>query len=169
MTHRSLSRRLLAHFTTDHLSVRRAFPRQALSRIEEAIAAGERTHRAQLCFAVEAALHPMRVMRRLTPRERALEVFGLLRVWDTEENAGILIYLLLADHDIEIIADRGAMRAAGPHAFKPIAAHMEELFAERRFADGVVTGVNELSAVLARHFPRLRDGPNELPDRAVVL
>jgi uncharacterized membrane protein len=169
VTHRSLTRRLLAHIATDHLSVRRAFPRAALGRIEEAIAAGERLHRAQICFAVEAALHPAHVLRRLTPRERALEAFGLLRVWDTEENAGVLIYLLLADRDIEIVADRGAARAAGPHAFEPIAAHMEEAFAGAHFADGVVAGIGELSALLARHFPRLADGPNELPDRAVVL
>ena len=169
MTHRSLARRLLAHVATDHLSVRRAFPRPALARIDEAITAGERKHRAQVCFAVEAALHPAHLLHRLSPRERALEVFGLLRVWDTEENSGVLIYLLLADRDIEIVADRGVARAAGAHAFEPIAAHMEEAFASGRFADGVVAGIDELSALLAQHYPRLGDGPNELPDRAVVL
>lgn len=169
MPHRTLTRRLLAHLATDHLAVRRAFPRSALSRIDEAIAAGERTHRAQICFAVEAALHPAHLLRRLSPRDRALEAFGLLRVWDTEENAGVLIYLLLADRDIEIVADRGVARAADPHAFEPIAAHMEEAFAERRFVDGVVAGIGELSTLLAQHFPRRGDEPNELPDRAVIL
>ena len=89
--------RLLRHFATDHLSVRRAFPQPALAQIEQAIVAGERRHRGQVCFAVEGSLPPLRVLRKITPRERALEVFGLLRVWDTEENAGVLIYVLLAD------------------------------------------------------------------------
>src|SRR5204863_3951746 len=87
--------RLLRHVVTDHLSVKRAFAPDVLSHIEHAIAAGERTHRGQVCFAVEGSLPPLRVLRKLTPRERALEVFGLLRVWDTEENAGVLVYLLL--------------------------------------------------------------------------
>ncbi|HSU45018.1 MAG TPA: hypothetical protein VLN42_12435, partial [Casimicrobiaceae bacterium] len=100
------SRRLLRHVVTDHLSVKRAFPPAALAGIEQAITAGERTHRGQVCFAVEGALPPLRVLRKLMPRERALEVFGLLRVWDTEENTGVLIYLLLADRDVEIVADR---------------------------------------------------------------
>ena len=88
--------RLLRHVVTDHMSVRRAFPARALANIEKAIAEGERTHRGQVCFAVEGALPPLRVLRKLTPRERALELFGLLRVWDTEENAGVLVYVISA-------------------------------------------------------------------------
>ena len=92
--------RLLRHVMTDHLSVKRAFPADVLAQIEQAIRAGERTHGGQVCFAVEGSLPPLRVLRKLTPRERALEVFGLLRVWDTDGNAGVLVYLLLADRPV---------------------------------------------------------------------
>ena len=161
--------RLLSHMITDHLAVKRAFPVLVLAQIEHAITAGERTHRGQVCFAVEGALPPLRVMRHLTPRERALEVFGLLRVWDTEENAGVLIYLLLADRDVEIVADRGIDRAVNDAAWQAICTRMETSFREGRFAEGVVTGVVEISALLAQHFPRTGTGANEIPDRPVVL
>jgi len=161
--------RLWRHLVTDHLSVRRAFPRSALDRIEQAIAGGERSHRGQVCFAVEGALHPMHVLRRLTPRERALEVFGLLRVWDTEENSGVLIYLLLADRDVEIVADRGIDHAAGATAWHAISTHMESAFARGEYVDGALRGIGEVSALLARHFPRAGLGSNELSDKPVVL
>jgi len=161
--------RFLRHVVTDHMSVRRAFPPPALARIEQAIAAGERSHRGQLCFAVEGALPPRRVLRKLTPRERALEVFGLLRVWDTEENAGVLIYLLLADRSVEIVADRGVDRVVDACEWRAICAGMESAFRESRYADGVVHGIDEISALLARHFPRTVESKNELPDKPVVL
>ena len=144
------------------MSVKRAFPASALARIEQAIAEGERAHRGQLCFAVEGALPPLRVVRSVTPRERALEVFGLLRVWDTEENAGVLVYLLLAD--------RGIDRRVGAPAWEGICRRMEAAFAQARYADGVVHGLVEISALLALHFPRAGGaGVNELPDKPVVL
>jgi uncharacterized membrane protein len=161
--------RLLRHVVTDHLSVRRVFPEPTLHSIEQAIAAGERTHRGQVCFAVEGALPPLRVLRLLTPRERALEVFGLLRVWDTEENAGVLIYLLLADRDVEIVADRGIDRRVGSEAWQAICTRMEAAFRASRHGDGVVQGIEEISRLLAAHFPREQPGANELPDRPVVL
>jgi uncharacterized membrane protein len=152
------------------MSVKRAFPASALARIEQAIAEGERAHRGQLCFAVEGALPPLRVVRSVTPRERALEVFGLLRVWDTEENAGVLVYLLLADRDVEIVADRGIDRRVGAPAWEGICRRMEAAFAQARYADGVVHGLVEISALLALHFPRAGGaGVNELPDKPVVL
>jgi uncharacterized membrane protein len=163
------TRRFLRHVVTDHRSVRRAFPAAALAKIEQAITAGERTHRGQVCFAVEGALPPMRVLRRLSPRERALEVFGLLRVWDTEENAGVLIYLLLADRDVEIVADRGIDRVVDPHAWQAICGRMEAGFRASRHGDGVVEGVEAISRLLAAHFPRDRESANELPDKPVVL
>jgi len=161
--------RLLRHVVTDHLSVKRAFPPDVLSHIERAIAAGERTHRGQVCFAVEGSLPPLRVLRKLTPRERALEVFGLLRVWDTEENAGVLVYLLLADRDVEIVADRGIDRAVDNTAWQAICARMEAAFRDGRYAEGVTAGIAAISALLARHFPRAGAGANELPDKPVVL
>jgi uncharacterized membrane protein len=162
-------RRLLRHVVTDHVSVKRAFPPDALARIEQAIAAGERAHRGQLCFAVEGALPPLRVLRKLTPRERALEVFGLLRVWDTEENAGVLIYLLLADRDVEIVADRGIDRQVPAGAWQAICARMEAAFRDARLVEGVIVGIEEIAALLATHFPRIGAVANELPDKPVVL
>jgi uncharacterized membrane protein len=161
--------RLLRHVVTDHVSVRRVFPPAALAQIEQAIAAGEERHRGQVCFAVEGALPPLRVLRKLTPRERALEVFGLLRVWDTEENAGVLIYLLLADRDVEIVADRGIDRRVGSEAWQAICTRMEAAFRASRHGDGVVQGIDEISRLLAAHFPREQPGTNELPDRPVLL
>ena len=161
--------RLWRHVATDHMAVRRAFPQSALERIEAAIAAGERTHCAQLCVAIESALPVARVLKKLSPRERALEVFGLLRVWDTEENSGVLVYLLLADRDVEIVADRGIHRVVGDTGWKSICARMEESFRAGNYADGVVTGVAEISRLLAQHFPRVGEGPNELADKPVIL
>ena len=161
--------RVLRHAVIDHRSVQRAFPAGDLARIEQAIAAGERTHRGQVCFAVEGALPPLRAWRGVTPRERALEVFGLLRVWDTEENAGVLIYLLLADRDVEIVADRGIDRRVGAAAWQAICTRMEAAFAQHRFVDGVVQGIGDVSALLAEHFPHGATGVNELPDRPVIL
>ncbi len=94
------------------------------------------------------------MLRKLTPRERALEVFGLLRVWDTEENAGVLIYLLLADRDVEIVADRGIHAHVDTAAWQAICTRMEAAFRDGRYAEGVVDGVAEISALLAQHFPR---------------
>jgi len=161
--------RLLRHVVTDHLSVKRTFPRASLARIEQAIAAGERLHRGQVCVAIEGALPPLRVVRRLRPRERALEVFGLLRVWDTEENAGVLIYLLLADRDVEIVADRGIDHRVGSDAWQAICARMEGAFQDARYGNGLVQGVEEISRLLAAHFPREQAGANELPDKPVLL
>lgn len=161
--------RLLRHVVTDHLSVKRAFDSDSLAHIERAIAAGERTHGGQVCFAVEGSLPPLRVLRKLSPRERALEVFGLLRVWDTEENAGVLVYLLLADRDVEIVADRGIDRVVDSAVWQAICSRMEAAFSDGRYADGVVAGIGEISALLAQHFPRAGAVVNELPDKPIVL
>ena len=162
--------RMLRHVVTDHAVVRRTFPPRDLSRVEAAIAEGERMHGGQVCVAIEGALPAGRVLKRVSPRERALEVFGLLRVWDTEENCGVLVYLLLADHDVEIVADRGIHRIVGDATWQAICTRMEAAFREGRFADGVLAGVGEISALLAQHFPRTGErGANELSDRPVIL
>jgi uncharacterized membrane protein len=164
------SLRFWRHLATDHRSVRRVFPRAAMRRIEAVIAAGERKHRGQVRFVIEPALPLARVLAGLPPRERALEVFGLMRVWDTEENAGVLVYVLLADRDVEIVADRGIDRSVGKAAWEAVCRAIEEAFREGRFAEGAERGVEAINALLERAFPR--DGrarDNELPDRPVVL
>jgi uncharacterized membrane protein len=167
---RSRSARFLRHLATDHHSVRRVFPADTLRRIEEAVAESERRHRGQLCVAIEGALPASRVLKREKPRERALEVFGQLRVWDTEENSGVLIYVLLADHAVEIVADRGIDRRVGKDAWQSICRTMEDAFRAGRFGDGMVDGVTAISKLLADHFPRDSEGgANELSDRPVIL
>ena len=166
------SRRLWRHLLTDHRAVHRVFPEASLAAVEKAIHDGEARHRGQVCVAIEAALPPARVLRRVTPRERALEVFGLLRVWDTEENAGVLLYLLLADRDVEIVADRGIHRLVGEAQWEAICRELEEEFRGGRHADGIVRAVDRISTLLAAHYPAAPDARsrgNELPDRPTLL
>ncbi len=162
-------KRFASHLATDHRAVRRVFPREALARIEAAISAGERGHAGQVRFVVEAALPLALVLARQTPRERALDVFGRLRIWDTEGNSGVLVYLLLADRRVEIIADRGIHRKVGEGEWRSICRTMESAFREGRFADGAVAGIDAVSALLSRHFPRTGASVNELPDQPIVL
>ncbi|MEP7182751.1 MAG: TPM domain-containing protein [Betaproteobacteria bacterium] len=162
--------RFWRHLATDHRRVRRAFPTAGLERIEAVIAAGEERHRGQVRFAVEPALPLARVMHGAPPRVRALEVFGLLRIWDTAENCGVLVYLLLADRDVEIVADRGIHAAVGAAAWEAVCRKMEAAFTDGRFVEGVEAGIAEINALLAQHFPRDgRTGGNELSDRPIVL
>jgi len=118
---------------------------------------------------VESALPMGQLVRGETPRERALDVFARLRIWDTEENCGVLIYLLLADRDVEIVADRGIHRRVGDEAWHAICRAMEAAFREKRFLDGAIHGIEAINSLLAQHFPRTSSGPNELPDQPVVL
>jgi uncharacterized membrane protein len=162
--------RFFHHLATDHGSVRRAFPRASLAQIEAAIADGEKHHRAQLRFAVEPALPLARVLRGVAPRERALEVFGDLRIWDTEENCGVLVYLLLADRDVEIVADRGIHAHVGNTAWEAVCAKMEAAFRAGRFAEGVEAGIAEINVLLAQYYPRAdRAGGDGLSNQPVVL
>ncbi|MEW5709979.1 MAG: TPM domain-containing protein [Pseudomonadota bacterium] len=162
-------KRLLRHLMTGGFHVRRRFPPGAFERIEAAIREEEATHRGEICFALEAAL-PLGALRAgLGARARAIQVFSELRVWDTEENNGVLIYLLLADQDVEIVADRGIHRAAGAGAWEAICHEMEAAFREGRFEEGVVAGIRRVSELLRRHFPAEGGPRNELPDRPVVL
>jgi uncharacterized membrane protein len=164
------SGRLWRHLVTDHRFARRAFPAPVLRRIEAAIAAGERTHRGEVRFVVEPALPLASVVKALAPRERALEIFGLLRIWDTEDNAGVLVYLLLADRDVEIVADRGVHRAVGAAEWEAVCRDMEAAFRDGRFAEGAEAGIAQINALLARHFPTGATAQaNELPDRPLIL
>jgi uncharacterized membrane protein len=162
-------RRLGRHFLTDQHSVRRRFSPKALKRIEEAIAAGERRHEGHVPFVVEARLPLTQNLLGLEPRARALELFGRLGVWDTEHNNGVLIYVLLADKDVEIVADRGVDRRVPQDTWQAICRAMESAFREGRFEDGAIDGIAAINELLAQHFPRRAAGPNELPDQPIVL
>jgi uncharacterized membrane protein len=165
----SKPQRLGRHFVNDHRSARRKFSAQALKRIEDAIAAGERHHNGQVRFVVEASLPLSQIFRGMTPRERALELFGRLGVWDTEHNSGVLVYVLLADKSVEIVADRGINRKVAQETWQVICRAMESAFREGRFEDGAIEGITAINELLAQHFPRRGQGPNELPDQPVIL
>ena len=161
--------RALKHLFAPPWIVRRAFPQGALDRIEAAIGGSERHHRGEIRFVVEGALEFLPVARGLTPRERAVQIFSLLRVWDTEENSGVLIYVQLVDRDIEIVADRGIARRIEQSEWDAICHRMEEAFRAGRFGDGAAAGVSDVTQLLVRHFPAGVRNPDELPDRPVVL
>ncbi len=162
-------KRIGKHLLEHRWRVRRIFPPEALAVIERTIKEGEATHSGQVRFAVEGALDGKPLFKDQSARERALDVFSQLRVWDTAHNNGVLIYLLLADRDVEIIADRGIDAKVGAAGWEKICKAMESDFKAGNFAGGVVKGIQAVSQQLAAHFPRRRAGPNELPDKPVVI
>lgn len=161
--------RVLRHLFMPPWRVRVAFPTSSLHAIESAIRAAETTHAGQIRFAVESALHLFPLWHDQSARARALEVFSQLRVWDTQHNNGVLIYLLLADRDVEIIADRGVHTRVGAEGWEKICHDMEILFREGKFEEGVLHGIQAVSAHLIKHYPRQGKNPNELDDKPVVL
>jgi uncharacterized membrane protein len=163
-------RRLIKHLFYLPWLVRRAFPLPARRRIEVAIADSEVRHGAEIRFAVEACLDWSRLVRGVSARERALEVFSELRVWDTQANTGVLIYLLLADRDVEIIADRGLNERVTPAQWEAICQDMETRFRADDPAGGVLRGIDAISRLLARQLPpSAPENRNELSDRPVLL
>ena len=161
--------RAVRHVLAPPWRARRIFAQAALDRIEAAVRKSEQRHRGELRFALEGALEFLPVLHGLTPRSRALEVFSLLRVWDTEENTGVLIYLQLVDRHIEIVADRGIAARISQPEWDAICRRMEDAFRANRYEAGVIAGIAEVSDLLARHFPAGVQNPNELPDRPAVL
>ena len=161
--------RVFRHLFTGRGAVRRAFPDATLDAIERAIREAEATHSGQIRVVIESSLDGPRLWADETARERAVEVFSLMRVWDTEHNNGVLIYLLMADRDVEIIADRGIHAKCGPEAWEAVCREMEQHFREGRFEAGALAGVRAVGEHLARHFPGSGAGANELPDRPVLM
>lgn len=159
----------LKRFVRHLLCSSRVFPKNAMAAIEQAIARGETTHRGQIRFAAEGALDSPALFAGQSARERAIEVFSLLRVWDTEENNGVLIYLLVADRDVEIVADRGINARVTPAEWERICRGVEQALARGAHEQAIVEGIKEISLLLARHYPPHPGGRNELPDRPTVL
>lgn len=162
-------RRLLRHLITDYWSVHHAFPNRTLAVIEQAVHAGEQSHMGELRFVVESALPLPLLLRGVGSRERAVRLFGTMGVWDTEQNSGVLIYVLLADRQVEIVADRGIHQRVGEAGWVEICEAMRQAFRQGQYETGAVAGVRAVSALLAEHFPPDRENPNELPNRPVVL
>ncbi len=161
--------RFFRHLFSDFWSVRRAFPPEVMAAIEREIGAQEKRHNGELRFAVEASLPLNDLISGVTGRERAIELFSRLRVWDTEQNTGVLIYLLLADRDVEIVADRGIHRPVGVAGWEAICKEMEREFARGEFQQGVIRGVQAISAVLATHCPPRPDNSDELSNRPLIV
>jgi uncharacterized membrane protein len=163
--------RIWRHQWMDEADVRRVLPDAAMERLAARVAASERRHSGEIRICVEAGL-PLSYLRRdASARERAVTMFGKLRVWDTEHNNGVLIYLLLAEHAIEIVADRGISARVSAAEWAAMTQRMGAAFREGRFEDGLTQALEEMSALLVEHFPLADDQPdtNELPDAPVVL
>jgi uncharacterized membrane protein len=162
-------KRIGRHLVEHRWRARRIFPPSVLATIEQAIGAGEATHSGQVRFVVEGALDGAPLFRNESARERALDIFSQLRIWDTAHNNGVLIYLLLADRDVEIIADRGIDAKVGSGGWEQICRMMETDFRAGEFEAGVIKGIEAVSKQLATHFPKHGGGNNELPDMPVVI
>jgi uncharacterized membrane protein len=162
-------KRIGKHLIEHHWRVRRVLPQAALDLIEQAIRAGEATHSGQVRFVVEGSLDGKPLFSGQSARERALDIFAHLRIWDTAHNNGVLIYLLLADRDVEIVADRGIDAKVGSAGWDKICKAMEADFRGGNFSGGVIRGIQAVSQQLATYFPRHGAGPNELPDKPVVM
>jgi hypothetical protein len=162
--------RVLRHLFSGPWLVRRYFTASALANIEAAIRHSESSHLGELRFVIEPGLHLFDLLRGKTARERALEMFSQLRIWDTEHNSGVLIYLSLAEHDVEIVADRGIHQRVGEGAWQTVCKEMESRFKQRQFEQGTIEGIASITALLQQHFPTdNNDHPNELPDAPLIL
>jgi len=152
-----------------HWQVNRAFPSHTLDAIERAIKASETAHAGEIRFVVEGALDGKPLFTGQSASERAIDVFSQLRIWDTDHNNGVLIYLLLADRDVEIVADRGIHSKVGSREWEAICRDMETAFKKADYRDGVVGGIQAVTRHLMKHFPASGVSRNELPDEPVVL
>ena len=162
-------KRIARHLVQHHWRAKQIFPQNVLDRIEQAIRQSETTHSGQVRFVVEGALDGAPLFRNQSARARALDVFAHLRIWDTAHNNGVLIYLLLADRDVEIIADRGIDAKVGAAGWETICRAMEAEFGAGQFERGVIDGIAAVSRELAKHFPPSGPHRNELPDKPVVM
>lgn len=165
----NLFRRFFKHLFILPYQVKRHFPKVVMQRIEQAIASSEMTHLGEIRFAVELNLPLLDIVRKKSAQQRAVEVFSQLRVWDTEQNNGVLIYLLLADHDFEILADRGVHQHVGHHGWQHVCHEMEALFRQGQFEAGVLHGIAQIGALLAQHYPVTGQNDDELPNAPVII
>lgn len=167
-------KRLLKHRWFDDASTRRAIPPDMLQRLMKRVSASEKRHSGEIRIFVEGGLPLSYLWRqgsvRQIARQRAVALFGKLRIWDTELNNGVLIYLLLAERSIELVADRGLNAHVSPQEWQGMVERMRHAFRQGRFEDGLTLALEEVSAVLVRHFP-LASGEterNELPDEPIL-
>lgn len=165
----NLFKRVCRHLFISPLALKKRFPKAVMQRIEQAIAECEQSHLGEIRFAVELNLPLLDILRKKSGQQRAVEIFSQLQVWDTEQNSGVLIYLLLADNDFEILADRGIHQHVGTHGWASISHEMEMLFKQGKFEAGVLHGVAQISILLTRHYPATANNHNELPNAPVII
>jgi uncharacterized membrane protein len=161
--------RALRHLFATRFGMRRRFSDSTLGAIEQAVREVEARHAGEIRFAVETALDLPELWQGVGARERALQVFGQLGVWDTEGNNGVLIYVLFAEHDVEIVADRAIAQRASQAEWDAITRRVEDEFRAGRFEAGSVAGVRAVGELLARHFPARGGDRNEQPNQPVLL
>jgi uncharacterized membrane protein len=161
---------MLANLFEGLFQLHRRFPPELLDDMAAAIADGEHTHLGEVRFAIESRLPLTTVWAGLDAGARAKQVFGQLGVWDTEHNCGVLIYVLMSEHRIEIVADRGIARRVNADEWDAICRGMRENFAAGRWRAGALYGITQVHALLAKHFPNQGGARlDELPDRPVLL
>ena len=161
--------RIVKHMLATDGKVNRSFGRNSLNKIEAAIKASEAEHVGEIRFAVEGGLDGAPLFKGQSARERAIDLFSQLRVWDTQHNTGVLIYLLLADKAVEIVADRGIHAKVQAQEWSKVCRQMEAAFNQSDFEGGVVSGVQAVTLHLKQHYPSDGHYGNELPDKPVVL
>ena len=161
--------RFWRHTLMSPLAARRLFPESTLDALQARVAQCEQHHRGEIRFVIEAELHTGQLWRELSSRDRAREVFAAQGVWNTAENNGVLIYLLLADRRVEIMADRGIAARVADSEWAAICRMMETHFRDGRFEAGALAGVDAVCELLTRHFPGAGARPNELEDRPSLI
>lgn len=163
-------KRWLRHLSTGAIVRQRAFPKSTLDAIERAIRDAESSHPGEIRFAVESALSISQLWQGMTPREVATSAFSQLGVWDTEHNNGVLIYVLLADRDVEIVTDRAVGEGRVPQSeWQSVCDRMRDHFRQGQFELGAIEGVRAVAEVLSRYPPDRPDVGNELPNAPVLL
>ena len=159
-------RRAWRHLTTDARAARRLLDDEACRRLQARVAASEAGHDGEIRVAVEGGLPASYLWRGASSRERAVTLFGKLRVWDTERNNGVLVYLNLADRAIEVVADRALHRVCSPQDWQALLGLVREGMRRGDAESALGASIDRLDALLRVHFPR-GDGArdvNELPD-----
>lgn len=146
-------KRIAKHLTMTEWQVKKAFSAETLNAIEQSIKASETAHTGKIRFVVEGALKFNPLFKRQSAHEHAIDVFSRLRVWDTEDNNGVLIYLLLADHAVEIVADRGIHTRVGTAEWQKICRKMKSDFKQANYKEGAIKGIGAMTQLLERHFP----------------
>lgn len=162
-------KRAFRHLFTTNRAGKKAFPEATLQAIQDIITEGEKLHRAEVQLIVEPSLPLSEIWEGTSSRERAIDLFSLHRIWDTEENSGILIYIDLADHQVEIVADRGIDHIISSDEWAKVCGTMTSGFAKGNYHDSVISALKLLNGILHDHLPDTGDLPNQLPNRPIVL